>query len=97
MQEFTKEFKAIKDALNKCRSERSSKGDALDRLIETRKKVFGDIALGKVSSSEKRIVNKKIEQLRKDIEDLDITVEELELRQSLIKRDGRHMRWVGED
>jgi len=91
MQEFTKEFKAIKNALDKCWSERASKGNELLRLQEARKKIFGDIYLGKVSSEKKEILNKKIRQLKEGIEDLDIAVEELELRQTLMKRSGGYI------
>jgi len=92
MQEFTEEYKAIQEGLHKCWNERASKGDELNRLKEARKKIFGDIYLGKVSSSKKEILNKKIRQLKEDIEDLDIAVEELELRHTRLKRSGGHIR-----
>jgi len=91
MQEFTEEYKKIKDGLDKCWGERASKGDELNRLKEERKKVFGDIYLGLVSLSKKKILNLKIRQLKEDIEDLDIAVEELELRHTRLKRQGGHM------
>ena len=96
MQEFTEEYKKIKDGLDKCWGERASKGDELNRLKEESKKVFGDIALGQVSSEKKEIFNNKIRQLEGDIKDLDIMVEELELRQTLLKRSGSHIREVEE-
>lgn len=96
MQEFTKEFKTIRDTTISCRSERSAKKNALDKAIELRKRAFGDMALNQVSSIEKKAYNKSIKQMREDIEDLDIVIEELTLRQALIKREGRHMKWIDE-
>jgi len=93
MQEFTEEYKAIQKALSNCWAEKSAKGNELLRLQEARKKIFADIVLGKASSSKKKGLNKKINQLKEDIEDLDIAVEELELRQTLLKKSGGHMRW----
>jgi len=97
MQEFTEEYKKIKDALDKCWGERASKKDELNRLEEGRKKIFGDIALGKVSSSKKKILNLKIRELEGGIGDLNIAITELELRQTLIKRQGVHVQEVKED
>jgi len=97
VQEFTKEYKAIQKGLSNCWSERATKGDALDRLIEGRKKIFADIAVGKVSTSKKKIINSEIRQLKEDIEGLDIAAEELELRQILIKRQGAHIQEIKED
>jgi len=91
MQEFTEEYKKIKDGLDRCWGERASKNDELTRLKETRKKVFGDIYLGKVSSSKKKIINSEIRQLKEDICNADIAVTELELRQTLLKRQGGHI------
>lgn len=96
MQEFTEEFKAIKNALDKCWGEQASKKDAKNRLVEERKKVFGDIAMGKVSSEKKEIFNNKIRQLEGDIKDLVIMVEELELRHTRLKRTGGHIQEVKE-
>ncbi|MBA7571249.1 hypothetical protein ES708_13008 [subsurface metagenome] len=97
MQEFTEEFKAIQKALSNCWAEKSAKGNELLRLQETRKKMFADIVLGLCSAKEKRTTNKKIRELEEDISDIDIAVKELELRHALLKKEGRHMRWVGED
>ncbi|GAI85785.1 unnamed protein product [marine sediment metagenome] len=97
MQEFTKEWKAIQKALSNCWSEKSAKGDALPGLEKARRKIFADIAVGKVSPSKKKIINSEIRQLKQDIEDIDIAVEELELRQTLIKRQGAHIQEVKED
>ena len=91
MQEFTAEYKKIKDALDKCWGERSSKNGELLRLQETRKKVFTDIAMGQVSSSKKKILNSEIRQLEEDVSDLDIMIEELQLKQTLLKRSGSHI------
>lgn len=96
MQEFTEEYKNIKDALDKCWGERASKKDELNRLEESRKKVFGDIALGKVSPSKKKIINSEIRQLEEDISSADIAISELELRQTLLKRSGVHIQEKGE-
>ncbi|MBA7574994.1 hypothetical protein ES708_16810 [subsurface metagenome] len=97
MQEFTKEWKAIQKGLSNCWSEKSAKGNALLELAKTRKKLFADIAIGKVSPSKKKIINSEIRQLEEDIEGLDIAVEELELRQALIKRQGAHIQEKKED
>ena len=91
MQEFTEEYKKIKNGLDKCWGEQASKNDELNRLELGRKKVFGDIAMGQVSTSKKEILNKKIRELKEDIEDLDIAIEELQSRQTLMKRQGVHM------
>ncbi len=91
MQEFTEKFKKIKNGLDKCWGEQASKKDELNRLEVGRKKVFGDIAMGQVSTSKKEILNKKIRELKEDIEDLDIAIEELQSRQTLMKRQGVHM------
>lgn len=96
MQEFTENYREIQNALHKCWNGRASKGDEKNRLIEARKKVFGDIALGKVTSSKKEIFNDKIRRLEEDIKDLAIMVEELELRHTLLKRSGGHMQEVKE-
>ena len=88
MQEFTAEYKKIKDGLDKCWNERASKNDELNRLQEERKKVFGDIYLGLAPPSKKKILNSKIMQLKQDIEDSGIAISELELRQTLMKRSG---------
>ncbi|MBA7544408.1 hypothetical protein ES705_36764 [subsurface metagenome] len=97
MQEFTEEYKKIKDGLNRCWGERASKNDELNRLQKERKKVFGDIYLGLVSTSKKKIINSEIRQLKEDIEDLDIAVSELELRHTRLKRSGGHIQEVKED
>ncbi|MBA7512700.1 hypothetical protein ES705_04708 [subsurface metagenome] len=97
MQEFTAEYKKIQEGLHRCWNERASKNDELNRLQEERKKVFGDIYLGLVSTSKKKILNSKIRQLKQDIEDLDIAVVELELRQTLLKRSGVHIQEKVED
>ena len=97
MQEFTEEYKALRKALSNCWAEKSAKGNALLRLVKARKKMFADIVLGLCSAKEKRTTNKKIRELEEDISDIDIAVEELELRHTLLKKEGRHMRWVGED
>lgn len=97
MQEFTEKYKKIKDGLDKCWGEKSRKGNELLKLQEARKKTFADIYLGKVSPSKKKIINSEIRQLEEDIEDLDIAVTELELRQTLIKRQGGHIQEVKED
>lgn len=94
MQEFTEEFKAIRKALSNCWGEKSAKGNALLELVKARKKMFADIVLGLCSAKEKRIMNKKIRGLEEDISDIDIAVEELELRQTLLKKQGSHMRLV---
>ncbi|GAI36471.1 unnamed protein product [marine sediment metagenome] len=91
MQEFTEEYKAIQKGLHKCWNERASKNDELTRLQASRKKVFGDIYLGLVSPSKKKIINSEIRQLEADISDADIGASELELRQTLMKRSGSHM------
>lgn len=91
MQEFTEEYREIKNALDRCWGERASKKDGLSKLQEVRKKVFADIYLGKVSPSKKKIINSEIRQLEEDISNADITITELELRQTLIKRQGGHM------
>ncbi len=97
MQEFTEEYKKIKDGLDRCWGERASKNDELNRLQEKRKKVFGDIYLGLVSTSKKKILNSKIRQLEEDISSADIAVSELELRHMLLKRSGVHIQEVKED
>ncbi len=97
MQEFTEEYKKIKDGLDKCWGERASKKDRLLRLQEARKKTFGDIALGLVPTSEKKNINDEIRQLEEDIEDLDIAIGELELKQMLLKRSGVHIQEVKEN
>lgn len=97
MQEFTEEFKAIQKALSNCWAEKSAKGNALLELVKTRKKMFADIVLGLCGAGGKKAINKKIRGLEEDISDIDIAVEELELRHTLIKKEGRHIRWVGED
>jgi len=94
MQEFTEEFKAIQKALSNCWSEKSAKGNALLELVKARKKMFADIALGLCSAGKKGTTNKKIRELEEDINDIDIAVGELELRQTLLKKQGSHMRWV---
>jgi len=91
MQEFTEEYKKIKDGLDKCWGERASKNGELNKLKEVRKKVFGDIYLDKVSPSKKKIINSEIRQLEEDISNADIAVTELELRQTLMKRSGVHI------
>jgi len=93
MQEFTEEYKAIRKALSNCWAEKSAKGNALLELVKARKKMFADIVLGLCNAKEKRITNKKIRELEEDISDIDIAVGELELRQTLLKRSGGHMRW----
>ena len=97
MQEFTEEYKALQKALSNCWAEKSSKGNALLELVKTRKKMFADIVLGLENAKEKRIIIKKIRELEEDISNIDIAVLELELRHTLLKKEGRHMRWVGED
>ncbi len=97
VQEFTEEFKAIKNALDKCWGEQASKKDELSRLQEERKKIFCDIALGLAPPSKKKIFNSKIIQLKQDIEDSGIAIIELELRQTLMKRSGVHIQEVKED
>ncbi len=96
VQEFTAEYKKIKNALDKCWNEMSVKKDEKNRLQEARKKVFADIYLGKVSSSKKEIFNKKIRQLEEDISSADIAIEELKLKQTLLKRSGSHIQEVEE-
>jgi len=91
MQEFTEEYKKIQKGLHLCWGERASKNDELTRLKETRRKTFGDIALGLVSPSKKEILNKKIKELEEDIFNADIAVSELELREVRIKMTGGHM------
>ncbi len=97
MQEFTEEYKKIKDGLDRCWGERASKNGELNRLQEERKKVFGDIYLGLVSTSKKKILNSKIRQLEEDISSADIAISELELRQTLLKRSGVHIQEKVED
>ncbi|MBA7529493.1 hypothetical protein ES705_21691 [subsurface metagenome] len=97
MQEFTKEYKRIKDALDRCWGERASKKGRLLDLQEARKKIFADIAVGKVSPSKRKIINSEIRQLEEDIEGLDIAVEELQLKETLIKRQGGQIQEVKED
>lgn len=96
MQEFTEEFKKIKDTLDRCWGERGSKKDGLNRLIETRKKLFTDIALGLEPTSKKKVINDEIRQLKEDVSDLDIMIEELQLKQTLMKRSGSHIQEVAE-
>jgi len=93
MQEFTEEFKAIRKALSNCWGEKSTKGNELLRLQEARKKIFADIALGLCDAGKKKAINKKIRGLEEDISNIDIAVGELELRQTLLKRSGGHIRW----
>jgi hypothetical protein len=92
MQEFTEEYKKIKDALDKCWGERGSKKDGLNRLIETRKKVFVNIALNIEPTSKKKEINNEIRQLEEDVSDLDIMIEEFQLKQTLLKRSGSYIR-----
>lgn len=88
MQVFTKEWKAIQKAIDKCRGERAEKGNELLKLKEGRKKIFVDIALGKISSSKKEISNKRIRELEEDISDLDIMIEELKIKETVLKKTG---------
>ncbi|MBA7565251.1 hypothetical protein ES708_06927 [subsurface metagenome] len=91
MQEFTEEYKKIKNALDRCWNEQASKKDELLRLEAGRQKMFGDVALDLVSTSKKKILNSEIRQLKEDIEDLAIAINELELRHTRLKRSGSHM------
>lgn len=97
MQEFTEEFKAIKDTLDKCWGERGSKKDRLNSLQKTRKKLFTDIALGLTSTGGKKNINNEIRQLEEDVSDLDIMIEGLQLKQTLLKRSGSYMQEKVED
>ena len=97
MQEFTEEYKKIKDTLDRCWGERGSKKGRLLGLQEARKKTFLDIALGLEPTSGKKKINDEIRQLEEDIEDLDIAIGELELKQMLLKRSGVHIQEVKEN
>ena len=97
MQEFTEEYKKIQEGLHRCWNERASKGDELTKLKAARKKIFGDIYLGLVSPSKKKILNSEIRQVEEDISSADIAVSELELRQTLLKRSGVHIQEKVED
>lgn len=90
MQEFTAEFKAIQKVLSKCWGKRASENNELSKLIEARKKIFGDIALG-LSDEKEGDINKKIRELEGDIVDIDVTTSELERRQTLLKKSGSHI------
>lgn len=96
VQEFTEEFKALRLAVSKCLYNKANIGNELIKLQGKRQKVFGDIYLGLVSPSKKKIINSEIRQLEEDINNADIAVTELELRQTLLKRSGGHIREVEE-
>jgi hypothetical protein len=64
-----------------------NQGDLLN-ATEQRQKLFGDVALGLGDPEEKAKINQRIRELEGELEDLDITIRELQERKARLDRGG---------
>jgi len=55
---------------------------------EKRQKLYGDVALGLRGPEEKARINQEIRELEGEREDLDITIKELEIRETRLAKGG---------
>ena len=84
----TRELKEIREKLRELEEKRALNQRDLLNATEQRQKLFGDIALGKADPEEKPKINQKIRELEGEREDLGITIEELEVRETRLDRGG---------
>jgi len=81
-----RELKEIREKLRELEDRRSKIGQDLLNAKEKRQKLYGDIALHLVDTGEKKAkINQEIKQLKEKREDLDITIEELKVREARLK------------
>ena len=83
-----RELKEIREKLRELKEKRTLNQRDLTNLTEQRQKLFGDVALGLADPQEKPKINQRIIELEAAGEDLDITIKELEARETRLDRGG---------
>ena len=87
-EDFRRELKEIREKLRELEEKRTLTERDLMNATEKRQKLFGDIALGKADPEEKAKINQGIRELEGKREDLDITIKELETRETRLDKGG---------
>lgn len=83
-----RELKEIREKLRELEDKRGVNQRDLVNIRAKRKKLYGDIALGLGDPGEKPKINQEIKQLEQEREDLDITIKELEVRETRLDKGG---------
>lgn len=86
--DFERDLKDIREKLKELREKQRSNQGKLITATEQRKKLYGDVALGLAGPGEKARINQEIRELEGEREDLDITIRELEERETRLDRGG---------
>jgi len=87
-EKLRRDLKEIREKLRELHKRGSEIQRDLRNATEQQQKLFGDIALGLGDPGEKAKVNQKIKELEEEREDLDITIKELEIRETRLDRGG---------
>lgn len=87
-EDFKRELKEIGEKLRELNKRESEVQRDLRTATEQRQKLYGDVALGLRGPGEKARINERIRELEGELEDLDITIKELEERGTRLDRGG---------
>ena len=83
-EEGKRELKEIREKLRELEKKRAVNQRDLKNITAKRKVLYGDIALGLADPGEKAKINQEIKRLEREREDLDITIKELEVRETIL-------------
>lgn len=81
-----RELKEIKQALGPLEERQRKVSNELRRLLDKKKKLFGDVVLGLADAKEKAKVKQEIKSREDELEDLNLTVQELTIRKGGLER-----------
>ena len=87
-EKFRRELKEIREKLRELHERGALNQRDLLTATKQRQKLFGDVALGLSDPEDKAKINQEIKQLEEERKDLDITIKELEERETRLDRGG---------